>query len=77
MNGLFQILGAALTIWQHKLANKYRDRYEKQMRILKDEYSKDEKDRDHGVINDAEFELHLLVSGFIGEISRQKAENPS
>ena len=69
------LLGAALKIWEHKEANKYRDRYDKFSRKIYEENQKHEDIRDLGVITDCEFELQLLERGFVAEVGRSEARN--
>lgn len=71
-----EILGALLKIWNHKEANKYRDRFERYSRKLYEEYQKNENERDSSVISDCEFELYLLGQGVVAEIGRSEVRSP-
>lgn len=75
MNQYIQLLASALSIWEHKLANKYRDKF---IAIKKELYVEENKDKDHrddARIDNLHFELYLLGEGYSSEARKTNVAN--
>ena len=59
-----ELLGVALRIWEHKEKNKYHDRYERLVREIRSEESKDASKIDDARLDDLYFELRILGDSF-------------
>lgn len=68
VNELFAALAAGLKIWEHKDANKYRDRLFSLKREYYEEFNKPLDKRNDAVLDNCEFELRLLASGFASSV---------
>ncbi len=64
VESILAVLGAALSIWDHKEKTKYVDKYMSLKKDYHEEYSKPVFERSDAVLDDIEFQLRLLCSGF-------------
>jgi hypothetical protein len=72
MNPYVQLLGAALSIWEHREKNKYFERYQKLTKVISDEESKPLHKMDRNRIDLAHRDLLLLGSRFATQVGGQK-----
>jgi hypothetical protein len=70
---LFEVLGAALKIWQHKESRKYLDKYMKLKRDYYEEANKDPAFRSDAELDRLEFELRLLGTAFAASVGKPDA----
>ena len=71
IGSILKLLNSALTIWEHKEVNKYRDRL---MELKRDYYEESKKEpRDNARLDNIEFELLILSDSVSAEIERSKA----
>ena len=71
IDSIFKLLGSVFSIWEHKQKNKYRDKF---MRLQKEYYEESKKDQpSDAVLDNIEFELHVLVNSVGSEIKGPKS----
>lgn len=71
----FKSLLAGLSIWNNKLASKYKRKVEKLKRKY---YEESKKERiDMATLDDIEFELRLIGDSFAAEVERSTVKNTS
>ena len=71
IDSIFKLLSSVFTIWEHKQKNKYRDKY---MQLQRDYYEESKKDQpSDAVLDNIEFELHVLVNSVGSEIKGPKS----
>lgn len=66
---IISLLGAGLSLWDHKEKNKYRDRLTELERKWREEISKPRAKQSDAVLDNIEFELVLLAKGFAGSVA--------
>lgn len=64
---LVTVLGAGLSIWNHKLKTRYTDKLISLKKDWYEEYSKPDHIRSSAALDNLEFELKLLCLGFAAE----------
>ena len=69
------LLKVALSIWNHKLADKYRSQVINYERIIRDENAKAESERIQSVIDHAQSELHIIRKSFISTVQGQNSNS--
>jgi hypothetical protein len=70
---IFQVLGAALSIWDHKEKHKYLDKFLDLKRAYYAEYNKDPTRRSDAELDRLEFELRILSGAFVASVGEQNA----
>jgi len=72
IESILVVLGAGLKLWNHENAVKYKKKFYK---LKKDYYEESNKERpDNAVLDELEFELHLLGKCFATEINQQTSD---
>ena len=70
---ILQLLGAGLSIWEHKEKNKYADKF---AQLKRDYYEESKKDTpDNARLDNIEFELHILSNSFATEVKRSTIDS--
>jgi hypothetical protein len=67
---LAQTLASALSIWDHKEKNKYIDKLISLKKDYNAEFNKSPANRSDAVLDNLEFELRLLCSGFVASAGK-------
>lgn len=67
---ILKILGAGLSIWEHKEANKYRDRFMKLKKDFHEEYNKPINERSNARLDNIELKLLILGNGFAAAVGK-------
>jgi hypothetical protein len=70
---LFEVLGAALKIWQHKESHKYLDKYLQLKRDYNEAANKSPSERDDAELDRIEFELRILGTAFAASAGKPDA----
>jgi hypothetical protein len=70
ITSIFKLLGSIFTIWEHKQKNKYKEKFMKLERQYYEETKKDQPS--DAVLDNIEFELHLLATCVDSEIKGSK-----
>lgn len=70
---LLTVLGAGLSIWEHKEKTKYVDKLMSLRRQYKDEMNKSESNRSDAVLDNLEFELNNLALAFSAQVVNAKS----
>lgn len=72
---LAKALGAGLSLWEHKEANKYRDKLMQLKKDYREEYSKPLTERSDAVLDGLEFELRVLCDSFASTVGGPDSTN--
>lgn len=72
MKLLFEVLGTALSLWESKEKTKYIDRYMSLKRAYWEEYNKPQESRSDAALDNLEFEIKLLSTGFVAAAQEKK-----
>lgn len=73
VSAIFELLKVGLDLWSHKEKTKYAERV---LKLEKEYYEESKKDTpNNALLDDIEFELHLIVSGFTSKAKRSTSDN--
>lgn len=75
IKSILQILGTGLSLWNHKEKTKYHDKFIKLQKEFYEEYNKPDGERSDAALDNIEFELRLLASGFCAEVRESQDKN--
>jgi len=70
---LLTVLGAGLSIWEHKEKTKYVDKLMSLKRDWYEEYNKPDHIRSDAALDNIEFELRVLSLGFASEVGAKNS----
>lgn len=66
---IIKVLGAGLSLWNHKEANKYRDRLIGLEREWREETAKPREKQSDARLDNIEFEIRILAKSFAGSVA--------
>lgn len=66
---ILKLLGAGLSLWEHKEKNKYRDKLIELERLWREEKAKPREQQSDARLDNIEFEIMTLARAFAGSVA--------